>query len=527
MRKKLKIGFIITDAGIPAWYFETIHKFLTRIEDDIYFIKIPISNSKTKKPLFYKLFERFEDRWFNSEFDALKLFASDSLLNLSNAFAVKASTGLWLDQHDLASLRAYEFDIIYTIDFDETSSENLSSVSVYGLWYIRFGIGKYQNKLPVAFWEVMQNCAITGSSLLTRKNDKTFILYEGTTRTVPYSVKNNFNSIAWKTASYLELKSEALSLSDEYFFSRYAQTQPPQFSNTSLPGVTMPFLFIKNSFRYLVQKLQQKFNRKRFTLHYANTKFTLEHFTKTRFSSIPLPPAVFYADPFVIEKEGVIYIFFEEFQSSKNKAQISMIKIVNNEVSKVTPVLERPYHLSYPFVFFYEGFYYMIPETSSNKTVELYRAANFPNGWEFVMNLVEGKEMIDATLHFSNGKWWLFANSASHPFVSTNDQLFLYYSPDLFSNKWIPHPQNPIATHIDNCRPAGRVFKYLDKYYRPAQNNASQQYGYGLKFNEIISLNETEYEEKEILSITPELLGLKACHHIDFAENFIVIDGFE
>jgi hypothetical protein len=109
--------------------------------------------------------------------------------------------------------------------------------------------------------------------------------------------------------------------------------------------------------------------------------------------------------------------------------------------------------------------------------------------------------------------------------VSTNDQLFIYYSHDIFSNNWKAHPQNPVITSIDNCRPAGRIFRYQNKLYRPAQNNANVQYGFGLKFNEIIVLNENEYKEKEVISIDPSQLGLKACHHIDFVEGFVVIDG--
>jgi hypothetical protein len=133
--------------------------------------------------------------------------------------------------------------------------------------------------------------------------------------------------------------------------------------------------------------------------------------------------------------------------------------------------------------------------------------------------------LIDATLHFENGLWWLFANSRSHSFTSTNDQLFLFYSKDLLSTDWKPHPQNPVATHIDNCRPAGRLFKQNGKLYRPAQNNASKHYGYGIKINEIIVLNENQFEEKEIYSFDPNELKLKASHHIDFTNQLTVIDG--
>lgn len=64
------------------------------------------------------------------------------------------------------------------------------------------------------------------------------------------------------------------------------------------------------------------------------------------------------------------------------------------------------------------------------------------------------------------------------------------------------------------------------KLYRPAQNNASKQYGYGIKVNEIVTMNESVYEEKKVSSITPESAGnLRAMHILNFSENIVVIDG--
>src|SRR4030095_11185023 len=101
----------------------------------------------------------------------------------------------------------------------------------------------------------------------------------------------------------------------------------------------------------------------------------------------------------------------------------------------------------------------MVPESSSNGTVDLYRASRFPYQWEFVRHLIEHTALIDATLLFHEHRWWLFANVSNHAFTSTNDQLFLYYAVSLLSGEWVAHPKNPVATHIGNCRPAGRIFR--------------------------------------------------------------------
>lgn len=286
----------------------------------------------------------------------------------------------------------------------------------------------------------------------------------------------------------------------------------------------MTFFIVRNLFRYLLRKVKKT---KPFKLFFSPANFNITNLNLIKFNQLPLTPGSFFADPFVIRQNDLYYVFFEEFIYSKDKGHISLLVInQKNQVSSPKLILDKPYHMSYPFVFSHSGNFYMVPETSSDKTVQLYKAKAFPDEWEFVMNLMENRQLIDVTLLFENGKWWLFAlEQDDNPAISANDQLFLFYSDDLFSSNWIPHPQNPVATHINNCRPAGRLFKYNSKLYRPAQNNASRRYGAGLKINEVILLNEKEYVEKEASAIENTVHGLQACHHIDFAENMIIIDG--
>ncbi len=162
--------------------------------------------------------------------------------------------------------------------------------------------------------------------------------------------------------------------------------------------------------------------------------------------ALKLPKGTFWADPFVIEKEQKIYIFFEEFLYKKNKAHISVLELgKDGHYAEPIVVLDKPYHLSYPFIFESENTLYMIPETGGNKTVELYKCTAFPLKWEFVKNLMEDIVLTDVTLLYHQEKWWLFGTVQNHPSASTNDQLFLYYSDAFFSSDWTPHPQNPVV----------------------------------------------------------------------------------
>lgn len=519
----MKVAFIINHSHeVSAWYAKTIDAVIESNQHEVFFIYIPIVERKTKRSVFYRLFNRFEDRYFKLQYDALKVVNIEPQVKEKVVVHIDA-TSLLLNDEQLQYLAQLQLDVIYTINFSIKEKENISSISRFGLAYVQSGYGVFINSQPPAFWEVMESAPITGGYLLMRKNCEDFILYEGTSTTKLFSVKSNCNHFLWKAATYLYYRLQYLEKVGSSCFDKKLITQKP-FKNVPTT-FAMPGLFLKNALNYIKHKIRVAQANNFFSIYYSFAPFNFEQLDYSTFQRLSAPIKSFYADPFVFKKENKNYIFFEELNADTNKGHISLIEVKGNDsFSAPVKVLERPYHLSYPFVFEKGGTYYMIPETSANKTIELYVADSFPFNWSFKMNLMENVSFIDATIVFHNGKWWLFANGLDG-LTSENDQLFLFYSDELLSQSWTLHPQNPIATHAENCRPAGRIFSMNGKLYRPAQNNASQQYGFGIKINEIEVLNEKEYREKEIKDLNPKQFGFKATHQIDFSSDMIVIDG--
>lgn len=506
----LTVGFLVNENGLaPAWYAATIDAVAQK-GHWLYFLTQPEPVAEKRKPLFFRAFEAFETWWFKTGDDAFKPVSLTQWMNESNCFPA-------------GDANALAFDLIYSIHPQNHQAPLLKAK--YGFWYVAFGKSNLKEKGPVAFWEVMRNEPVLESRLLVERGGQSHVAYEGSTVAVPYSVRNSFNTLAWKAAAYLPLRLAAVDKLGLSFLLALPVNQQASEGVFYPANGQMAFLFLRNLIRYLRYKLAKPTGR--FTLLYAFGRFHLEAFSTASFRPMPLPNTnVFYADPFVMEENNVHYIFFEEMDEAEGRAHISCTVLTEGKEPE-TPkaVLKKPYHLSYPFVFQHEGSYYMIPETAGNGTVEIYKATRFPYDWEFVMNLMEGVTMIDVTVHYEAGYWWLFAASNTHPLVSTNDQVFLFSSDELFSTTWTPHPLNPIATRAENARPGGRIFRHEGRLYRPAQNNASPQYGYGLTLNVIEVLTESNYREREVLSVAPESLGLKACHHLDFSSSLIVVDG--
>lgn len=241
----------------------------------------------------------------------------------------------------------------------------------------------------------------------------------------------------------------------------------------------------------------------------------------------PLVPAPdrYWADPFVIARGGTYYVFIEEklYQTRRGRIACLTLDSDGNLLSNQS-VLERPYHLSYPFIFEYDGEMYMMPETAENRTLELYRCTQFPDQWEFVRNMMSDIYIVDATLLEHAGKWWMFGNIKMEG-GSSLDKLYLFSAPHPFVEVWDPHPRNPIIADIHSARPAGRIFELDGELIRPSQDS-SRRYGYALNFNRIKTLNQMDYEETRLSSFYPPRgEGILAIHTWNSSGGMVVGDA--
>jgi hypothetical protein len=190
-------------------------------------------------------------------------------------------------------------------------------------------------------------------------------------------------------------------------------------------------------------------------------------------------------------------------------------------------ILEKPYHLSYPFIFKHEGEIYLVPESAGNRTIELYRAADFPRRWVFVRHLMKDVSAFDATLLHHQKRWWLFAVMKENEGCSPWDELFLFHASSLFSNHWTPHPKNPVVADIRRARPAGRIFLSNGRLIRPSQD-CSKHYGYRVVFNEIARLDRHEYVERPIGVISPDWdRRIRNVHTFGYQDGLTVVDGMK
>ena len=229
----------------------------------------------------------------------------------------------------------------------------------------------------------------------------------------------------------------------------------------------------------------------------------------------------FVADPFLVRKDGIWHLFFEAFNRRAWRGEIALATSPDLATwSYQRVVLAEPFHLSYPFVFEWEGAHYMIPETHQTRTIRLYKADAFPGGWRLVHTLISGERYADTTLVRHEDRWWLFTETSPG---RSHDTLRLFHADDLMG-QWTEHPASPIvAGDAHTARPGGSVVRTADGLVRFAQDCAP---AYGLRVNAftISTLSPTSYVEAPAAAnarLGPSGSGWNesGMHHVDAHED--------
>lgn len=206
--------------------------------------------------------------------------------------------------------------------------------------------------------------------------------------------------------------------------------------------------------------------------------------------------AEFVADPFLLPSPEGWHLFFEVMNRATGRGEIAVATSPDGLAWTYRQVvLAEPYHLSYPYVFTWQGEHYLVPETSTREDVLLYRARRFPTEWEAAGVLLSGLPFSDSSLFRHAGRWWLLTETASD---LRSDTLRLYSAEELLG-PWREHPQSPVVEgDATSARPAGRVVAHDGRLVRYAQDCATV-YGARVRAFEILELTPTTYRERPAL----------------------------
>lgn len=241
------------------------------------------------------------------------------------------------------------------------------------------------------------------------------------------------------------------------------------------------------------------------------------------------------ADPFLYEKSGKTYIFYEAYDLVLKRGFIGY-SIYNEKgsPSKVNIVISETYHLSYPYIFESEGNIYIMPETSADYSLHVYEAKSFPDVWVRKQDVIADVYACDSIFIRYDNKRYLLTNEMYHntpmsKFASCWVKNYLYEVNGLVVNNY---EGTLVAEGEYGIRNAGNIIYTSGKTYRIGQDCRFSKYGRGLVLFEIHNIN--PYQEEVVNSWDFEYLSahikkvdaneLVGVHTYNLSQHYEIID---
>ncbi|MCU1247623.1 MAG: hypothetical protein JWQ49_652 [Edaphobacter sp.] len=516
---------MLDSSRVPGWIYHLVDKLTScsAIEPLLFVLRkdLKVIGGSERGPVLYRSWVAF-DRWIRQpRTDALRKRDCCSLLGSRSLSLVPLQTRgtTTLLDGDVARIKAGNLDLLLYLGRNIPGVE-LSACATLGALSVQNGT----TAVPEQFWDMYEGNRVSlhGPQIVEQKQGRTRVIYRASTSTGVLSLALNQDAAYWDIARVLVTQLSGTERQRmEVPLCSEANAGEPEIHRT-LGNMPMMRFLVQWTMRIVRNELMKRLFRDQWSI-VLQTKGNLPKVIDQDFKIMRPPRDRFYADPFLIERNGRSYLFFEDYRFSSQKGLISCCEL-DSEGNYTEPrvVLERKYHLSYPFLFAWQGETYMIPETRHNGTIEVYRASDFPYSWVREAVLMSDVEATDSTLLQHQDKWWLFtAGVLDHAAPEKTLCLFFADSP---WGPWSAHPKNPIVSDACHARPAGCLYFEDGRLIRPGQD-CSKGYGYAVELHRVDVLSETDYRETLVASITPDRIpGSRGIHTVNQNAQYRVLD---
>lgn len=216
-----------------------------------------------------------------------------------------------------------------------------------------------------------------------------------------------------------------------------------------------------------------------------------------------------YADPFIIEKDGKTFVFMEAMDvlAGKGRIAVSEIRSIDGFTEPVT-VIEETFHMSFPMLFTFRGELYMLPETRQAHKLILYRCTSFPFKWERWAETEDLWSVVDSVVIKEKEDMVLMMSRKGSGF-ETKLLFGKIQIPDEKGGKvvidTVPYTfVNDVQRYsLSNRNGGGILCEKQGQHIRVAQESTEMEYGVAVVLNRILELNKEKYREEQLKRITP------------------------
>src|SRR6266480_2656600 len=453
-------------------------------------------------------------------FDLSKLV--DEIFTLSPIVS-KSGLVYRFSTEDIEKIRALDLDLLIRCGSGILRGDILHA-SRLGIISFHHGDNRINRGGPAGFWECYYEWPQTGFIIqrLTEELDAGEVLVRGSYATRYFY---SLNQAHIYKASNTHLKNLLIRIASTRKLPPVENTPNP-YSNAlfrtpnAIQSVVYGLKLLKRIFIKVTTRMLML--RTRWGISLLSGKW--DRSVLWRSTEVRLPRGRFWADPFLCSHDGGTFCFVEDFVYKTKRGHITALEIRGTKVIERGIAVKEPFHLSFPFLFEYEGALHMCPEARESGQIRIYRCTEFRVKWERRTVGMEGVRAADTMLFEKGGKWWMLTNLDESGAGDHCSELYLFSSDSPLDTDWRPHPQNPVR--IDACggRNAGLIVDG-EKLFRVAQRQGFDQYGLGLVVYEIKIISESLFVEEPVSEINPTFRkGLRGTHHLSTNGKTIVID---
>lgn len=530
--KHLRFGLMLNGNIVEKWQYNVVK---TLIDNNIELAlvvkngnkqeeKTPITEKICKYP-YKRLFFRLWNRYIFNPSSKTATDISDIIKDKDCIVCKTRKKGVStiFNDGDIEIISSYHLDFLLRFGFNIIRGDILKTAH-YGIWSFHHDDERIIRGGPPGFWEFIKKMPSNGVILqrLTDELDKGYIIKRVQFNTLTHSYKAHLDQIYYGASVLPLLACKDLvnnsELKEECSKSKAPILHPPR-------NYLMLYYFWLSIWRRITYNVNELMRQEDWNVGYCMTspqKFidckdkeslNIQWFKKKQ-------KYEYFADPFIIKTDKDTYIFFEWYSYKNGKGDIA-VTLQSERFQTYHRITDFHEHRSYPYIFEYEGIIYCLPEAYQTGKLTLYRFNEEKLTLEEDSTLIEGQNIVDATLFYDNKKWYLF----TVPQEYSHTHLMIYHADNL-RGPYKEAGNNPVKIDCHSARPAGKILRYNNINIRPSQN-CTKHYGQSIILNEIIELSVNKYSEKETKTISP-IMGSEynqGMHTINGNEEICVFDG--
>jgi hypothetical protein len=484
--------------------------------------------------VFYQVLTGAEDRILSSFSRQIKEhhktlsideFNKNDITYLRPVFSASGATVRYPDE-DINKVKSLNLDLIVRGNASGIFKGDIIKSAKDGIISFHHGDNRWNRGGPPAFWEVYLRKPLTGFiiQILTEELDGGAVLFRGNIPT-RRSFTENIVSLYNESNPYLA------KIILEYAASNHL---PPAEEGIPFWGslLTRPSFaqsisyLLRTSSAFLSPRIRRYVLREHNRWGVAFISGPWRDAILRKGVRIKNPPERYFADPFVVTRNSRTVCFVEDYSYKQKRGCIAAVEIIDkNRYEILGPVIEEPFHMSFPYLFEYQQELYMIPETAGSNSIRLYKCVEFPLKWEYEKEILSGFNAVDSMIFEYKGKWWLLTNRAINGGNDYYSQLMAYYSEQPLSGEWIAHERNPVVFDSSTARNGGILDVEGNFPIRCRQRQGFNSYGNSLTLARITGLTPSSFSEQEIGQILPNFFPkIKRCHHFHSNGKYTVYD---